>query len=129
MDKRSETHGALSWAELLTRDLEGSKRFYRDLIGWEMIEMPMAGGTYIVLKAGGEAMAGMMAMPGSVPARVPTHWETYITVQDVDAVAARAGELGASLLVPPTDVPGVGRFSCIQDPQGGVMNVIQYLKK
>ena len=129
MDKRSETHGAFSWAELCTRDLEGSKKFYKELIGWEMEEMPMPGGAYTILKAGGEAVAGIMPMPASVPEMVPTHWAAYITVDDVDAVAKKAQDLGSTMIVPPTDIPGVGRFSTFQDPQGGVINVIKYLKK
>ena len=130
MGDRFETHGAFSWAELMTRDVEGSKKFYKELIGWEMEEMPMGqGGTYTVLKAGGEAVAGMMTMPAEVPEMVPNHWAAYITVDDVDAVAKKAQELGATMIVPPTDIPGVGRFSTFQDPQGGVINVIKYLKK
>jgi len=130
MADRSKTHGDLSWAELLTRDLEGSKKFYKEVLGWEMANMPMEqGGDYIVLKAGGRAVAGMMPMPPMVPKEVPTHWQTYITVDDVDAVAKKAQQLGATLIVPPRDIPKVGRFSTFQDPQGGVINVITYLKK
>ena len=130
MANRFETHGALSWAELMTRDVEGSKKFYKDLLGWGMEEMPMKDGTaYTVLKAGGESVAGIMPMPASVSEVVPSHWATYITVNDVDAVAKKAQEMGATMIVPPTDVPGVGRFSTFQDPQGAVINVITYLKK
>ena len=130
MGDRFETHGDFSWAELMTRDLEGSKKFYKELIGWEMVDMPMKqGGVYTVFKAGGESVAGMMAMPAEVPEMVPTHWATYITVDDVDAVAKKAQDLGATMIVPPTDIPGVGRFSTFQDPQGAVINVIKYLKK
>ncbi len=129
MDNRSETHGAFSWAELMTRDAEGSKKFYRELLGWEMVDMPMQSGNYTVLKAGGEAVAGIMPMPAGVPETVPTYWAAYITVNDVDAVAKKAVEMGATLIVPPTDIPNVGRFSTFQDPQGAVINIIKYLKK
>ncbi len=130
MGNRFETHGALSWAELMTRDVAGSKEFYKEVLGWQMDEMPMQGGEpYTVLRAGGEAVAGMMRMPDNVPAQVPTHWAAYFTVSDVDAVAKKAQDLGATMIVPPTDVPDVGRFSTFQDPQGGVINVITYLKK
>jgi predicted enzyme related to lactoylglutathione lyase len=130
MGDRFETHGAFSWAELMTRDVEGSKKFYRELLGWEMEEMPMQqGDAYTVLKAGGEAVAGIMKMPAEVPEMVPTHWATYVTVTDVDAVAKKAQEMGATMIVPPTDIPGVGRFSTFQDPQGAVINVIHYARK
>ena len=129
MGNRFETHGDFSWSELMTRDIEGSKKFYRDVLGWEMDEMPMQEGVYTVLKAGGEAVGGIMPMPAEVPEMVPTHWATYVTVGDVDAVAKKAQEMGATIIVPPRDIPDVGRFATIQDPQGGVINVIQYLKK
>jgi len=130
MGNRFDTHGDFSWAELMTRDMEASKRFYKQLLGWEMAEMPMQqGAAYTILKAGGRGVAGIMAMPAEVPEMVPSHWEAYVTVNDVDAVAKKAKELGAKIMVPPKDIPGVGRFSCLQDPQGAVINVIQYLKK
>jgi len=129
MGNRFETHGDFSWSELCSRDLEGSKKFYKELLGWEMEETPMQEGRYTVLKAGGEAVGGIMPMPASVPEMVPTHWATYVTVSDVDAVAKKAQDLGGTMIVPPTDIPGVGRFSTFQDPQGGVINVIKYLKK
>ena len=91
MGNRFETHGDFSWSELMTRDLAGSQKFYKELLGWEMEEMPMQGGeSYTVLKVGGEAVGGMMPMPAEVPKMVPTHWAAYITVGDVDAVAKKA---------------------------------------
>ncbi len=102
MGNRFETHGDFSWTELMTRDVEKSKKFYKELLGWEMEAMPMTGGeSYTVLKAGGEGVGGIMAMPPQVPAQVPSHWSTYVTVDDVDAVAKKAVALGAETLVPP----------------------------
>jgi hypothetical protein len=129
MGNRFETHGDFSWAELCTRDPEGSKKFYTELLGYETEEMPMEQGVYTALKTGGEAVAGIMMMPANVPEMVPSHWATYITVKDVDAVAKKAEEMGARMIVPPRDIPGVGRFSTFQDPQGAVINVIQYAEK
>ena len=130
MGNRFETHGDFSWTELLTRDVEGSKRFYKDLLGWEMDEMPMPGGeAYTVLKAGGEGVGGIMAMPAEVPSQVPPHWAPYVTVKDVDAVAKKAEELGAETVVPPTDIPNVGRFCTFKDPQGALLSVISYIKR
>jgi predicted enzyme related to lactoylglutathione lyase len=54
-------------------------------------------------------------------------WSSYVTVNDVDASAQLAAQLGAKVLVPPTDIPKTGRFSVIQDPQGAVFNIISYL--
>jgi predicted enzyme related to lactoylglutathione lyase len=129
MSNRYETHGDFSWCELMTRDVEGSKKFYAAVLGWTMEDSPMGETSYTVLKAGQESVGGLMAMPAEVPAEVPSHWGAYVTVNDVDAVAKKAQELGARTLVPPTDIPGVGRFCTFQDPQGAVLSVITYAKK
>ena len=130
MCNRFETHGDFSWTELMTRDVAGSKEFYKAVLGWEMEDTPMGeGGAYTVLKAGGQGVGGIMAMPKEVPAFVPPYWAAYVTVKDVDAVAKQAKALGAELLVPPMDIPNVGRFCTFKDPQGAVLSVITYLKK
>ena len=56
---------------------------------------------------------------------VPPHWSMYVTVADCDERAARATQLGGKLYMPPTDIPNVGRFSVIADPQGATFNIIQ----
>ena len=127
MDNRFETPGDFSWTELLTRDVEGARKFYKALLGWELQDMPMAGGEpYIIIKVGGEGVGGIMTMPSQVPASVPAHWGSYVTVTDVDAVAKKARELGAETIVPPTDIPNVGRFFTFRDPQGAILSVISY---
>jgi predicted enzyme related to lactoylglutathione lyase len=55
---------------------------------------------------------------------VPPHWAIYISVADCDERASRAGQLGGKLCVPPTDIPNVGRFSAVADPQGAMFNII-----
>ena len=128
--ERFQTHGDFSWSELMTRDLEGAKKFYQELLGWKLEDMPMQqGGTYTVLKAGERSVGGMMSMPSQVPAEVPSHWMAYVTVDDVDAVAKKVGELGGAILVPPMDIPDVGRFCTFKDPQGAAISVITYVKK
>jgi predicted enzyme related to lactoylglutathione lyase len=126
---RFETHGDFSWTELMTRDVEAAKKFYGELLGWTMEDMSMGEGTYTVLKAGGASVGGIMTMPAQVPSHVPAHWAAYVTVDDVDAVAKKAEELGAKTIVPPTDIPGVGRFYTFRDPEGTVLSVISYSRE
>ena len=126
MSDRFTTHGAFSWCELLTTNVKGAKEFYSELLGWTLEDMTTGGMKYTVAKAGEEEIAGIMDMPPQVPEGTPPHWGTYITVNDVDAVAQKAGQLGGTVLVPPTDIPGVGRFSVLQDPQGAFFNIITY---
>jgi predicted enzyme related to lactoylglutathione lyase len=126
MDESMKKHGVFSWTELITHDVEGSKKFYSKLLGWTMEDMSMGeAGSYTMLKSGDRMVGGLMAMPPQAK-DTPTYWGAYVTVDDVDAVAKQAGELGAKILVPPMDIPEVGRFCTFQDPQGAVLSVIAY---
>lgn len=123
--------GALAWNELATRDIEGARRFYHALFGWRDSELAMDGGRYFVWHLAGDGVpdpqsgiGGMMPMEGEMwPPELPAHWMTYFAVQDADAAAARAGELGGGVAVAPFDTPA-GRISVLNDPVGAVFSVI-----
>ncbi|BBI99907.1 hypothetical protein FGKAn22_16000 [Ferrigenium kumadai] len=127
MNEPFKQHGAFSWSELMTMDVEAAKAFYTKLFGWVMEDMKMPGMTYTVIKVGGNGIGGIMAIPKDAKG-MPPAWGTYVTVDDVDATAKTAEQLGAKLCVPPTDIPDVGRFCVIQDPQGATINAITYKK-
>ena len=116
--------GALSWNELSTRDVEGSKAFYRDVFGWEPVTHGEGPGAYTEFKLSGDSVAGMMQMPDMVPADVPPHWLVYFAVDDTDASVAKCEELGGTVRVPPMDIEP-GRFSVLVDPQGATFAVIR----
>jgi predicted enzyme related to lactoylglutathione lyase len=123
--------GAFSWAELATTDVEGAKKFYTALLGWTTEQAPVEaveGMSYTLAKVGEERVAGIMSTkcPGG---EISPQWGVYITVDDVDAAARKAEELGGKVLMPPTDIPNVGRFSALADPQGVMFSVITYLPK
>lgn len=122
------THGTFCWNELMTRDMAAAKKFYSELIGWEIVDSGMPGMDYNMLKASGKNAGGMMAMPSDVPDQVPSHWMAYITVDDVDAAAAKVTELGGKVLQGPMDVPTVGRFCSIADPTGAAVSLISFPK-
>jgi uncharacterized protein len=121
-------HGVFSWAELATTDVEGAKRFYAGLLGWTTEQAPVEGMSYTLVKAGDDQVGGIMGTQ-CAGGEMPPHWGIYITVDDVDAIARKAGELGGTVLMPPTDIPNVGRISALRDPQGVMFSVITYLKK
>ena len=111
------------WNELMTDDPERSIAFYQAIAGFESEAMPMGeGGTYHILKAGGQGRAGVVKspMPG-----VPQHWLPYVQVQNADQTHDKAKRLGASIKVPPTDIPNVGRFSVFEDPLGAALGILQ----
>ena len=116
--------GALTWTELQTRDADRAKAFYAELFGWKADTQPMGGTAYTTFAQGDRMVAGMMQMTGEW-GDAPSHWMTYLEVEDVDGGTAEARKLGATVHVPPTDVPGVGRFSLLQDPQGAPFAMIR----
>ncbi len=120
-DNAMVRHGAFSWCELMTTDVQAAKQFYTELLGWTTEEMP--GMAYTVVQTGGVGIGGIMAIPSHAPG-APPHWGTYVTVDDVDATARKAQELGATTIMPLTDIPNVGRFYTFQDPQGAVISII-----
>jgi predicted enzyme related to lactoylglutathione lyase len=120
-----KTHGAFSWFELMTTDVAAARDFYTKLFGWTTEDMPMEQGTYTVVKVKDKSAAGIMGMPPEAPG-IPPMWGIYITVDDVDATAKKAQELGGKILMPPRDIPNVGRFCVIQDPQGASLAAIKY---
>jgi predicted enzyme related to lactoylglutathione lyase len=121
-------HGVFSWCELMTTDVDAAKRFYGELLGWSLADVPVSDASYTMITVGGREIGGIMAIPRHVAGASPS-WGAYVTVDDVDATAQKAQALGARTIVPPTDIPDVGRFFMFQDPQGAVLSVITYLEK
>lgn len=128
MKEDSLKQGAFGWTELMTSDPEGAVQFYRALFGWETEEYPMEDMKYTVLKVDGEMVGGIMQTTPEAE-EMPPSWGVYVTVKDVDAVAAEVEKLGGKLLRPPMDIPETGRFCVIQDPQGGTICAITYVKE
>ena len=128
MDWQFKQQGEFSWCDLMTTDAGSAKTFYTKLFGWDTEEMSMPGMPYTVVKAGGKGVGGITTMPKDAPPGMPPMWGAYVTLEDVDATARSAEQLGGKLLVPPQDIPKVGRFCVIQDPQGSVISAITYKK-
>jgi predicted enzyme related to lactoylglutathione lyase len=117
--------GALSWTELATRDAEAATQFYRSVFGWSAGVEEMQGVPYTIFRVGDSGVAGMMQMTEQYPPEMPSFWTPYFGSADVDATAAKVQELGGTVLVPPTDIPEVGRFAVISDPQGAFFSIIK----
>lgn len=125
MSDAFQTHGAVSWLELRTKDVAKAKAFYKDVIGWEVEEMPMPDGTYTVLKAGGEPIGGITTHGAGDEGT----WAGYITVDNVDDRVAKAEAAGGNVVMAPFDIPGVGRTAVVIDAVGAAINFITYEKK
>lgn len=116
--------GTPIWYELMTTDADGAQRFYADVVGWTIAPTEMGGGDYRILTApDGQGAGGLMALPGDAPMK--PGWYGYVGVQDVDGIAAKVTQLGGSVHVPPADIPGVGRFAMVADPQGMIFYIMR----
>lgn len=115
--------GTLCWSELLTRDTARAAQFYKDVFGWEaeyMAEM-----NYTIFKLAGEQVGGMMAIGADMPADMPANWAVYFYTEDIAGTVAGATTLGATVIMPPTPIEGVGQFALVADPHGAVFNLLQ----
>ena len=122
-ERTSYTPGTFSWVDLQTDDPEGAKAFYSTLFGWQYDDVLVGDGiVYSMAQLDGHSVAALGPLPGE---GVPPHWNCYVTVDDADASAARASELGATLLAEPFDVFDAGRMAAFQDHQGAVLSVWQ----
>src|SRR5947208_2317078 len=115
--------GTFSWVDLGTTDADGAKIFYGNLLGWEFEDMPVPDGPpYSMATVGGRTVAALYPKQDE---QAPPAWLSYVTVEDADATAARAAELGGTVISQPFDVLEAGRMAVLQDPTGAVFAVWQ----
>jgi predicted enzyme related to lactoylglutathione lyase len=112
--------GTVTWNELITAD-PSVAAFYQRVLGLTTSTMNMGAGDYTLFEVGGQMVGG--TTPPQMPG-VPNHWHVYFAVGDADATAAKATELGGSIVAEPFDTPA-GRIAVVSDPQGAVFSVIR----
>ena len=112
----------LIWSELRTNDVDKAKAFYKEAFGLDTEQFP--GMDYTIVKVGDRPVGGMMKIGGPIPEGTTPHWNVVFAVADTDAIAAHAEKLGGKVVSAPSDMPGVGRFAAITDPQGASFTVM-----
>jgi len=124
---RDETN-TLCWGELMTNDTAAAQDFYSKLLDWSTHTSDTEGmRDYTVYISGSGPTAGMMAItPEMGP--IPPNWMSYFQVDDCAKSESRAKELGATILVPTTEIPTMGNFAIVQDPQQAVFGIYQPVK-
>jgi uncharacterized protein len=117
--------GHFVWYEHLTQDAKRAIAFYSDVIGWKT--QPFGeGGDYVMWVGSQGPLGGVMKLPpeaAKMGAR--PHWMAHVEVDDVDKTAALAQRLGGKVYKEPTDIPTVGRFAVLADPQGASFSVFR----
>lgn len=116
--------GSFCWNELGTNDTARAKEFYTGLVGWTADTQNFGPMEYTMFQNGGRPAGGMYKLtPEMGPA--PPHWLVYFAVDDCDAKVALAESLGAKTCKPADDIPGIGRFAILTDPQGAAFAIIK----
>jgi predicted enzyme related to lactoylglutathione lyase len=119
--------GTFCWVDLATTDPAGAKAFYGELFGWEAEDMPAGeAGTYTMLRLDGDEVCALYELDaGRREQGIPSHWLSYVSVEDADATASRTCELGGTVFGEAFDVLDSGRMAIIQDPTGAVLGAWQ----
>ena len=126
MDARVNPPGSFCWVELGSSDVGRARDFYTEFFGWSVTETPMGEGPpYVHYQLNGLDVAAMYQIDAALPNAMPDTWGTYVSVDDVDAAAARAAELGGTVVAPPFDVMTAGRMAVVRDPQGATFSLWQ----
>jgi uncharacterized protein len=129
MPKFEKYHqGTPSYVELVTPDPAAGAAFYTGVFGWDVAEMPLpeeaGGGVYLQGQIEGDTVSGISGQMSGLEGH-PAFWSVYLTVDDVDAAAAKVEAAGGKVEAPPFDVMDAGRMAAIQDPTGARVNLWQ----
>jgi len=125
---RAHRSGTFCWADLPTTDLDHAIAFYSELFNWRAVdaETPEGYGRYVLFQKNGKTVAAAYAMEEELAeSGVAAHWESFIATKAVDELSARAAELGATVVAPPFDMPGVARMAVLADPEGATFTLYQ----
>lgn len=124
-ERTSHAPGTFSWTDLATTDQDGAKAFYGALMGWEANDIPVGDGVvYSMMQREGKEVAAISSQQQQQREMgVPPAWNSYVTVDSAADTAARAAELGATVIAPAFDVMQAGRMAVVQDPQGAFFSV------
>jgi hypothetical protein len=115
-----------NWVDLQTTDQDAAKRFYGELFGWAFDDMPMGdGAVYSMAQLKGKDVGAIAPLGDQAAAGVPPHWNSYVSVSDVDASVALVAPAGGTVFMAPFDVLDAGRMAVVADPTGAVIALWQ----
>jgi len=122
-ERTSYTPGTFCWVDLVVEDQDAAKEFYTGLFGWDYEDFKTGDGPgYSIAQLDGRPVAAIAPPPDP---SMPPHWNSYVSVEDADAVAGRAEALGATVVLPAGDVGDSGRLAVFQDPHGAILSLWQ----
>lgn len=120
-------HGTICWADCTSTNVEAAKPFYQAVMDWAVESIPLGNGEfYYMYSIDGVNVAAVSGMQPEMQAQgMPSVWNTYINVENVDVLTAKVKELGGTVIAEPFDVFDSGRMMVIQDPSGAIVSLWQ----
>jgi len=120
-------HGDFIWYELMTPDPDAATAFYDAVVGWRIGPRESGEMDYrMIAIAGAGNVGGVMRLSPEMQANgARPGWLGYVGVNDVDAMVSAVEHHGGKTLMPAQDLPGVGRFAMIADPQGAPLYIMK----
>lgn len=127
MEEKTPVVGKFVWHDLITKDIEGALKFYRDLLNWNYSEFEMGGpDKYNMIQVGDKTIGGFV---NPEMEDVPPHWSAYVTVADMDKSIESVKSLGGRVVLGPREIPNVGSFAVTFDPQGASIDLYTSLEE
>lgn len=126
-ERTSYASGTPNWVDLETPDQAAATGFYSALFGWTFVDNPVDNTNqvfYAMASLDGQVVAAIAPMNSQAPG-VPSHWNSYISVDDIQATVVKVAGAGGAVVVPPFDVLDAGRMAVIQDPTGAMFELWQ----
>ncbi len=124
--RESYEQGTPSWVDLATTDLAAAKEFYAAVFGWDYDDQETPDGVgYSMALIDGKTVAGLSQMGPETAEQMPPMWNTYLAVDDLDAVVGEVPASGGQVMVPAMDVMEHGRMAYIVDPSGAAVGLWQ----
>jgi uncharacterized protein len=127
-ERKSYVSGTPNWIDLQTTDQAAAKQFYGELFGWIYNDQPIDEENkvfYSIATLEGLDVAAIAPLGDQAAAGVPPHWNSYVSVDDIEATAGRVEAAGGTVIAPPFDVVDAGRMAVIQDPTGAIFELWQ----
>jgi predicted enzyme related to lactoylglutathione lyase len=107
------------WYDLMTSDMAAATAFYTNVVGWSAVDSGLPGPPYTILSMGETMIGGLTSLtPEDAAQGSRAFWTGYVGVDDVDAYVVKVTDAGGSICKSPADIPGIGRFAVVADPQG-----------
>jgi len=120
-ESKPDWQGTFIWYELMTTDEDAAIAFYREVVGWTASDAEQPDMRYTILSAGGRGVGGIFQLTDEMCSHgAKPGWLGYIAVADTDGEVAAVAAAGGKILMPPGDIPNVGRFALVADPGGAV---------